>query len=150
MVEAEVGEKTLKSIHCHGGAAQGQKDLLAIAHRRADFSTPIYVKRVKTQKKERAQLVKRYDPTRRRNLRRGQLTAHGRDVRESSVLKGWISTGSQENRVWSLTEVWILAACLCALRQTRRYGVGLKSKHSTTQVTYWWCSIIMCKFDTLH
>ncbi|CAB1441234.1 unnamed protein product [Pleuronectes platessa] len=43
-----------------------------------------------------------------------------------SVLKGWISAGSPENRVWSAGSL-DRGCCLCALRQTLKYGVGFQS-----------------------
>ena len=43
-------KKTLKSIHCHGGAEQGHKDLRAAELQRADFATPMCVKPGKAEK----------------------------------------------------------------------------------------------------
>lgn len=47
LVEAEVGEKTVKSIHCHGGAERGRKHLRVAERNLADFTTPKCVKCVK-------------------------------------------------------------------------------------------------------
>ncbi|KAM3625182.1 uncharacterized protein V6R79_008094 [Siganus canaliculatus] len=49
---------------------------------------------------------------------------------ESSVLKGWIFTGSPENRVWSHTEVWILA--VCKHRRELKYGLGFSETDSAS------------------
>lgn len=40
LVETEVGKKSLKSIHCHGGAARGRADLRAAEHRSQTLLLP--------------------------------------------------------------------------------------------------------------
>lgn len=118
MVEAEVGGKTLKSIHGHGGAAPGRRDLQATGLHRAGCTTPI-----SAQRRQRQKLEKRYDPNRRRNLRRGQISAHGRDVREQRVEGLDLRRFSGKQGVESHGS--LDPGCLCVFRKKLKYGVGL-------------------------
>ncbi|MEQ2177583.1 hypothetical protein GOODEAATRI_005028 [Goodea atripinnis] len=105
---------------CGGLRVEKAMVLRTITHQTDHYTILRYLLGVEKNKKE---LRWRKDQIRaeRRNMCRGQLTAQGRDVRVSSVPKGWIC-GSPENRARSLPEAWILAVRV--LRQKLKHGVG--------------------------